>query len=282
MDLHTFPFDFHTVEINIDFQRQGLPIEQAKLILPKTNGAAVDKGALSLNIEYSALVSWEILGVSLVEMSKTYRSTYSGITLFAFIRRHPAGFLSKTVLLVYMATVCAFAALYLDELAERLAHVMTVFVANGALLFVINHQIPSMSYLTSLDDMVIASFLVVFLIGIECCVLGATEQMGWEHEWKLFLGLFVLYTLLPIILFYTPYKRWKAIKRKTMVVASKSASSSKADIELDAKLAACRNHLYLSWQDIDKKKDQFANRWSGGAAAADKAVSFSGLSAEGT
>jgi hypothetical protein len=33
---------------------------------------------------------------------------------------------------------------------------LKVFVANGALLFVINSQIPSMSYLTSLDYLVVA------------------------------------------------------------------------------------------------------------------------------
>jgi hypothetical protein len=125
-----------------------------------------------------------------------------------------------------------------------------------------------------------ASFIVVFLIGIECCVVGATMDVGWEDEWKLYLGLIALYTLLPIVLFYRPYVRWAGIKKKTKAVAIKSTSSSKADKELDAQLAACRKYLYLSWQDIEKVKEKQANRWGGGASAADEIVGFSSI--EGT
>jgi hypothetical protein len=184
MDLTDFPFDTDVMDIQFDFQLQGLPEPQASLCLPSmdTNLQAHKSPAweafggkvgrtqiLRPLLQDSALACWRLCGVGMVESSVVLNQTFSSIYLRAFIARHPFYYIAKIVLLLFMSTSLTFSVYIIpkEDIADRLGYIATMFLATGALIFVANDDLPKSQYLTCMDKVVLLSFVEIFLIGVE-------------------------------------------------------------------------------------------------------------------
>jgi hypothetical protein len=229
MDLTDFPFDTDVIDIQFDFQLQGLPEQQASLCLPPRRGPGMgtnlekeeaeeeeegreEQGPaceafggkvcpmqiLRPQLQDSALACWQLCGMGMVESSVTLNQTFSSVYLRAFIARHPFYYIAKIVLLLFMSTSLTFSVYVIpkEDIADRLGYIATMFLATGALIFVANDDLPKSQYLTCMDKVVLLSFVEIFLIGVE----NALAYQFWPdlHSRNICFGLGGLYLLLSL------------------------------------------------------------------------------------
>jgi len=177
LDLMDFPFDWNTVEVHVDFQQQGLPIEQVQLRLPTMCGPVAQAhvglsmtGILNLRQENSALAAWMVLSYGLEERIIKLNQSFTRISFTLSVQRYPTFFIGKIASLLVMSTSLSFLALLVSSVADRLSILTTVFLADGALLFVANDAMPKLGYLTAADQFIISNFAIVFLLSITCAL----------------------------------------------------------------------------------------------------------------
>jgi len=68
-------------------------------------------------------------------------------------------YLVKVALLMVLSSMMSFGVYQIEDIGDRMSYLATVFIANGALLFVSSGSLPKTPYLTALDKIVLAGFL---------------------------------------------------------------------------------------------------------------------------
>jgi len=166
MDLNDFPCDGDVVELRFDFQKQGLPAEQAIIRFAQASSRIVAgvKDVLCLDLEFSALTAWDMLGFGAYLRKAQYKQAWSQFVLCVFVRRFPMFYLVKVALLMVLSSTMSFGVYQIEDIGDRMSYLVTVFIANGALLFVSSGSMPKTPYLTALDKVVLAGFLQVFIV----------------------------------------------------------------------------------------------------------------------
>jgi len=232
MDLQDFPCDGDAVEIRFDFQQQGLPADQAIIRYPGPDGPLASSGhkpevkdILSLDMEFSAVTAWDILGFGAYRRTAQYKQAWSQFVLCVYIRRYPMFYLIKVALLMVMSSLMSFGVYQIEAIGEKMSYLVTVLISNGALLFVSSSSMPKTPYLTALDKVVLVGFLLVFIIFVHNFLysagFGDEEQIMCIGDKKfrkisfeaicIVIG-FVIATISSIV---GPFKRYRKIGQET-------------------------------------------------------------------
>jgi len=229
MDLRDFPYDGDAVELRFDFQKQGLPAEQAIIRYPGPEGPLADVGLapkvkdiLCLDLEFSAVTSWDIMGFGAYLRKAQYKQAWSQFVLCVFIRRFPMFYLVKVALLMVLSSIMSFGVYQIEGNGDKMSYLVTVFIANGALLFVSSGSMPKTSYLTTLDKIVLTGFFqvfVVFLHNYVYCYLDdeQTVSIGGREYRRIYseaVCIAVAYGIMTISLLVGPMIRYRKIARE--------------------------------------------------------------------
>lgn len=229
MDLHEFPFDQDSVELRFDFQRQGLPANQAVLRYP-CKGGPLDKAGfkptvqdvLCLDLEFSAVTAWNVLGYGAYARTAQYKQAWSQCVLCVYVSRVPLFYMTKVALLIVMSSLMSFGVYNIDEIGDKMAYLVTVFIANGALLFISSGSMPKTPYLTALDKVVLVGFLMVFVVFVhnyvyvtkevrEVMVLGRV----WQNIHLEAIVLAIIYIIASICVLVGPMRKHRRAARET-------------------------------------------------------------------
>jgi len=232
MNLHDFPCDGDAVELRFDFQKQGLPADQAIITFPCRGGPLASAGivpevsdVLCLDLEFSAVTAWDILGFGAYLRKAQYKQAWSQFVLCVFIRRFPMFYLVKVALLMVLSSIMSFGVYQIEEVGDRMSYLVTVFIANGALLFVSSGSMPRTPYLTTLDKIVLCGFLQVFVVFVHNYVYSS----GWvDDERTVMIGgleirkvsveaisIALAYVIVTFLLLLWPLRRYRKIGQET-------------------------------------------------------------------
>lgn len=86
----------------------------------------------------------------------------------------------KVLLILLFLVVSAWMPLFQtpQEFSDRMATVLTLFLAAVAFLFVVNDALPKISYLTVLDRVMLFAFTTIFLAGVESFIVFLVYDHG--------------------------------------------------------------------------------------------------------
>jgi len=134
-------------------------------------------------------------------------------------------YLVKVALLMVLSSIMSFGVYQIEEVGDRMSYLVTVFIANGALLFVSSGSMPRTPYLTTLDKIVLCGFLQVFVVFVHNYVYSS----GWvDDERTVMIGgleirkvsveaisIALAYVIVTFLLLLWPLRRYRKIGQET-------------------------------------------------------------------
>ncbi|EDQ84226.1 uncharacterized protein MONBRDRAFT_39352 [Monosiga brevicollis MX1] len=171
MDLRDFPFDSDAATIHV------IAVEEQSaedyVLRPWSEGEA---NATKLFFDPEFVAEWTIRGHSIdgYELMGGNSIPYSHMLIHLHLQRRSSFYLWKLVLPLFLSTVFCFSSFFFepDNLSDRNATSLTMFLATAALLFVIGSLLPKTSFLTRIDKFVIVSLLVQFVVAVLSWVIA--------------------------------------------------------------------------------------------------------------
>jgi len=141
--------------------------------------------------------------------------------------------LKMKMILIYSCFTCLFQD-PLEDFADRQAHTFTLALTVVAFLYIVAQELPKVSYLTIMDQMMLVGFFVLFLVGVENWIVYIVAK-EWEEvdtakdidRWAQFL-LPSIYTLTMVVLIWQGFSHRNELKRAT--VPAQASSSKKKGI----------------------------------------------------
>lgn len=171
-NVHAFPFDEHRLDLKIFFNS----CYKVRRSQDMPTGAF---GQL-LNNEWKIRPTVHEQLESLVGASGV---RYTNWTLSLDVERESASWITNVLLPTSILTLFGgFTMLMENVLSERLGAVITLMLTQAALKLVLSANVPKVSYLTTMDRFVIASFALISLAGLEASLVGAQFFQD-EFEW---------------------------------------------------------------------------------------------------
>eukprot|EP00730_Choanoeca_flexa_P013721 TRINITY_DN5632_c0_g1_i1.p1 TRINITY_DN5632_c0_g1~~TRINITY_DN5632_c0_g1_i1.p1 ORF type:complete len:338 (+),score=72.64 TRINITY_DN5632_c0_g1_i1:236-1249(+) len=133
--------------------------------------------------------------------------TYCNVLYDMPFKRRYGFYLYKVLLINMLLSMWSWVVFWmdLDQFADRMNVALTLFLANVAFLFVISDKLPKVDFLTTLDEIILWSFLMLFASAIECFAVQlyvkrddlktATDIDDWSR-----IGFPVVYLLVLLVL----------------------------------------------------------------------------------
>lgn len=88
------------------------------------------------------------------------------------VERRPGFYVGQIIIPMLLITVCCFASLTMDEVADRLSVSITMLLAIVAYRYVLSAVLPPIQYLTWMDYYILCNFLIVGIFVLENCLPG--------------------------------------------------------------------------------------------------------------
>lgn len=211
MTLHEFPFDHDSLDIYIhqaehasseeyvfrgfdsDDDEQSCvpspaepePLRDAQPLCTLHHGPHIVSGSLcagrSVRFFFSifeTLSEWQLRGFSKMAWESVggIPTPFSKIKVTLHMTRNYSYYAWKIVLPLLICTLFCFAsfAFVPSEIEARVGISTTMFLATAALLYVIGTEVPKVSYLTTIDKLVVSTLVVQFLIVVVCVISGGS------------------------------------------------------------------------------------------------------------
>ena len=165
-DLQPFPFDMLPLQLQIECR--GQPSEEVQLCWCQTG----NMGKLALTWQEAVqfdfprttrgrLAEWTLRAIELEADSINFgHAKYDALVLTAYLWRRPGFYFMKIFFLVGLVSLCGLTAfeLEVDDIANRVNLITTCLLAQAAMLLTISTALPRVSFQTTADSFINASF----------------------------------------------------------------------------------------------------------------------------
>lgn len=188
MELAGFPFDTQDLTVHLRANKT----TQEEIWGPSCS----DTNTLfTMPLKYLVMDEWEMKG-AVVEFGQTdpaeskSGSVYSTMKICLKIQRRWASYFYRIFVILALIN---FASLYCfsispDEVADRGAHIFTIFLTAVAFQFVIQSELPKLPYLTALDKYILLSYFFIGTVAVENFVYGFYNIEDEDLDSKIFYG----------------------------------------------------------------------------------------------
>jgi len=169
MQLRTFPFDTDTIELHLDPSR-AYQVGVGSIKPHKHKSATGVSYFAASVLPLGDASEWKIYDVSSVSDVGDYGYPCPQLRVYLHLARNPYFYLQKPILLLFILTTFMFLCFILDpveEFNDRINYLLTNILATSAFLFGIGANLPTLPYLTVFDQLIMASFISAFVIGVE-------------------------------------------------------------------------------------------------------------------
>ncbi len=202
MGLHYFPFDGDSLSILL-VAEEGSDDDTVRLAWQRTaeeqasgSGAGryarAARSAAAVTPGYVArqMAEWhffpELNSVRRMKPQPNIFCDMQGIEIRIYIARRWQFYVYKILLIIIMMTVLSWFVLWfddsgevgLDQVSHRLAFSSSLLLASVAFMYISSESIPKLSYLTTMDKMILYSFLNLFLVMVEAFLVFRLSQGG--------------------------------------------------------------------------------------------------------
>ena len=93
------------------------------------------------------------------------------------VKRQISFYFFKVVLPLMLITCLNFMGFSLDNLGERLANNVSLFLSALALLYVVGQDLPHTTFLTAIDRIVLVTLILIFTTSIHFVLLHREERL---------------------------------------------------------------------------------------------------------
>uniref|UniRef100_A0A0G4HUB3 Neurotransmitter-gated ion-channel ligand-binding domain-containing protein n=1 Tax=Chromera velia CCMP2878 TaxID=1169474 RepID=A0A0G4HUB3_9ALVE len=171
MDLREFPFDADMVEVHM-VSSESHPAEDFVFSEWKEDVTSSVKCFFSKE----SVAEWELRGFSVdCFVSRGGNGVnYSDTKLLLHLRRRSSFYIWKIVLPLVLSTAFCFSSFFFEteNLTDRNATSLTMFLTTAAVLFVVGSLLPKTSFLTTIDKFVVVNLFVQFTVAVLSWVLA--------------------------------------------------------------------------------------------------------------
>jgi len=176
MTLHAFPFDHDSLDIYI---HQAEHASSEEYVFRGFDSDDDEQTSVRFFFSiFETLSEWQLRGFSKMAWESVggIPTPFSKIKVTLHMTRNYSYYAWKIVLPLLICTLFCFAsfAFVPSEIEARTAISTTMFLATAALLYVIGTEVPKVSYLTTIDKLVVSVLVVQFLIVVVCVISGGS------------------------------------------------------------------------------------------------------------
>eukprot|EP00045_Choanoeca_perplexa_P006269 m.53337 g.53337 ORF g.53337 m.53337 type:complete len:454 (+) comp13552_c0_seq2:168-1529(+) len=163
MDLSEFPFDSDAIVIH--FMQAESQSSSEYIFVPWKEDATV---AARCFFDIDAIPEFVLRGFSFDTwcMRGGGPNEFAQMFVYLHVKRMSSYYMWKIVLPLFLSTLLCFSAFFfeLDNLSDRNATSLTMFLATAALLYVVSSLLPKTSFLTRVDKFVVVSLMIQFVV----------------------------------------------------------------------------------------------------------------------
>ena len=174
LELQNFPFDVQDLALVI---QEDHALVQAKLAphQRRYDFVSVDRDNSSINDWYFRRPICEF--VESDPSDCTFNNTYSQLIIHLKMERRWYTYVTRILLFLCILSllVLSYISIDMDDISDRLAHIVTLLLTAVAYQFIISSYLPNVSYLTLMDYYVLFIFGFISAIGINCAILKYWE-----------------------------------------------------------------------------------------------------------
>ena len=225
MDLHNFPFDMGSIELQFYTASHWLSLNGEKQCSGSraTSGKTYqlqqvckpDEGKWLNFLWNGDIPEWTLRGVStkIVEKDPNPQGQqHTNVPVSFHVTRKPGYYFWKALLPLYLLTFLSMSTFHFDcdDFKGRNSTVSTYFLAAFAMLYVVGDSLPKVNFLTPIDAVIVLTTVTITLIGIISLVLSKVEaDLGEDaaERWNLIaeVAIFLSYVIANLIIFVPPY-----------------------------------------------------------------------------
>ena len=176
MDLHLFPFDADVIEIKL-----GPRIYRAgKVVFEHDPEWNVD----TMEIKSPSLIDWDLSPQAYFNLAKG-AAGHANAILSLHVQRRYMYYIKKVIVVNYFAATFSWVCFLMPAgiIEERLNLVVTLFLAEVAFCFILAAELPKVPYLTLIDCIILGSYVMLFLIGMQSAIAYILTQQGDRSRW---------------------------------------------------------------------------------------------------
>jgi len=249
-NLKDFPMDVNSIRLTFrtashwatrDGKRGSMARGRSYRLVPVS---AEGEGSLFRVLWGGVLQELTFLGVSM-ELAELPPSKSGQDATSLYVRFHVARNVSyyawKVILPVHLLmvlTLCVFA-LKVEQFAERLSSVITLFLASFAMLYVVEQHLPKTSFLTAIDKVIVMTTVLLVAAGVVVVILLHIQttngkQAGSRCNTCFVIGLGALYFVGNILLLVPAYIR-RRVNTRAIVGFGKSMCHEKSSVHVTSR-----------------------------------------------
>jgi len=176
MDLRLFPFDADLVEIKL-----GPRVYKAgKVVFEHDAEFPID----AMEIKSPSLIDWDLYTPATFMVVQADAGHCNAVLSLHVARRY-AYYMWKIIAVNYGAATFSWVAFLMPAamIEERLNLTVTLFLAEVAFCFILSGELPKVPYLTLIDAIILGSFVMLFLIGLQSAVAYVLSQQADATRW---------------------------------------------------------------------------------------------------
>lgn len=203
MELESFPFDVQDITVAVVC---AYPIHIYKFVPGETPIGTMRE-------KFLTMAEWDVTSLG-CEFSKTdkkesrSRTEKSIMKIFVKVKRRWSSYMWR---MMFIMAIINFCTLYtfcieVDSPGDRGGHIFTILLTAVAFQFIVQTELPKLSYLTYLDHYVLVSYGFIGTVAVQCFVLAYQENDDKDLDRRIFWIDFIIWLVLHI--FFTGYARY--------------------------------------------------------------------------
>lgn len=186
-NLYAFPFDVQQLNVDLCFNCRTTGNTPVQLVLPESSQLLLNKDAFMLHNEYNLLqldqqeregAGKERVSAIIHDAGSSASRMFPSIKLSLYVQRRPSFHLINVALPMAVFAALAFLQWEIppDQIATRAGITLTLVLTAAAFKFGVSSMVPSLAYLTLLDEYVFVAWFFIIL----CTGVGAYGRK-WAH-----------------------------------------------------------------------------------------------------
>lgn len=176
MDLRLFPFDADLIEIKFGPR----VYKAAKVVFEHDPEFDLE----TMEIKSPSLIDWDLHTPALFRVVQADAGHCNAILSLHIARRYMY-YLQKVIAVNFGAATFSWVSFLMPAsmIEERLNLTVTLFLAEVAFCFILAGELPKVPYLTLIDAIILGSFVMLFLIGMQSAVAYVLSQQSDTTRW---------------------------------------------------------------------------------------------------